>query len=73
MRLYVVTVTYTIGSSSVVDAFQIRRKAASPGAAIAAVTAAFNSLCNVRTRDPVDPTISEPWLKVTNVTAAEVT
>ena len=72
MYLYAVTIIFHLGPSASATTLTIRRRAASNGAAISAVSAAFNALSNHRVQDPNDSTRTVPWLQVDSISAAEV-
>lgn len=72
MNLYVVTIVFHLGPSASTTTLTVRRRAASNGAAISAVSAAFNALSNLRVQDPNDTTHIIPWLQVDSISATEI-
>ena len=71
MHVYLVTITYALGSGSP-GTITIKRKASSPGSAAAAVTALFQSLSNVSIVDTsTTPPTSTPYIIISDVAVTD--
>lgn len=69
MNLYFIQIDYTLGNNATTLTFGVQRRAPTAGAAIAAATAAFQAVSNVRTSDEGHPPTYVPYIKITEVTA----
>ena len=72
MNLYFIQIDYTLGNNATELTFGVQRRAPTAGAAIAAASAAFQAVSNVRTPDQSNPPNYIPYIKITEVTATLV-
>lgn len=71
MNIYLVTITYTSPLQLTATTLQLHRKAASEGDAIAAASALFTALSNLRIPEG-DPVEYYPFFRVSQITATLV-
>lgn len=70
MNEYIINITYQTEDFPTDHTLSVRRRAASPGAAISAVSALFSALSN--TRYPIqntDPVEYRPYIRIKEITA----
>ena len=72
MNLYFIQIDYTLGNNATELTFGVQRRAPTAGAAIAAASAAFQAVSNVRTPDQSNPPNYIPYIKITEVTTTLV-
>ena len=71
MHVYLVTITYSLGSGSP-GTITIKRKASSPGSAAATVTGIFQALSNVAVVDSsTTPPTSTPYIIISDVAVTD--
>ena len=73
MNQYMIQIDYSLGTNGTVLTMGVLRNAPTAGAAIAAATAAFQAVSNVRTPDQSDPPKYIPYIKIVEVTATLIT
>lgn len=69
MNTYLITITYTSPLQLTAATLRLRRKAASEGDAISAVSALFTALSNLRIAIDTDPVEYYPFFHIAEITA----